>query len=99
MDVDVMIQPLQDNIFNRCKSPIKLYESWADGTPCLVQDLPGYRDEAPECCFSCADELDVMLDKLLASEEQYLLSCDKNYHRLDDLWLDRNLQPWIEVML
>ena len=99
MDVDVMIQPLQDNIFNRCKSPIKLYESWADGTPCLVQDLPEYRREAPESCFSCGDELDMMLEKLFASKEHYLQVCDNNYHRLDELWLDKNLQPWIEVML
>ena len=64
-----------------------------------MQDLPEYRREAPESCFSCADELDMMLEKLFASKEHYLQICDDNYHRLDELWLDKNLQPWIEVML
>jgi hypothetical protein len=99
MDVDLMIQPLQDNFFNRCKSPIKLYESWADGTPCFVQGLPNYREVAADCCFDNFDDLEKMIEEIFKSKNHYCNVVDANYHRLDDLWLDKNLQPWLNVML
>lgn len=70
------ICPLQDNVFNRCKSNIKLLESWAMGIPVIVQDCECYRRYTPDL-FSTADELDSivsskisdpkgMIDKVLA---------------------------------
>lgn len=99
MDVDLLIQPLQDNLFNRCKSAIKFYEAWGDGTPCFISNLPNYSVEAPEFVFDSIDELENKISELFTSEQHYLEVCDSLYHKLDDLWVDKNLQPWLEVMM
>ncbi len=99
LDVDLMIQPLQDNLFNRCKSLIKFYESWGDGTPCFVSGVANYLEAAPECCFRDSAELDGLIADLFSSEKTYMSVAENNYKRLNSLWLDKNLDKWIEVMM
>ena len=41
-DFDLAIAPLQDNLFNRCKSPIKYLEYSALGIPGVYSSLPPY---------------------------------------------------------
>lgn len=73
---DIMLAPLEDNVFNRSKSNIKILEAAAIGTPILVSDFGSYR----EFC-SRHKELDYLLCRkasdwttkilLLASEPEY----------------------------
>lgn len=42
IDSDVAIIPLQDDLFNRCKSPIKWIEYSALKVPCVMKNIPPY---------------------------------------------------------
>ena len=96
---DLFIQPLRRSMFNECKSPIKLLESWAEGTPAFVQDLGSYMKIAPDACFDTADKLDRMVGALFADPDAQLQTIRANYARMKDYWLDDHLNEWLEVML
>ena len=96
---DLFIQPLRHSMFNECKSPIKLLESWAEGTPAFVQDLGSYMQIAPDACFDTADTLDRMVGALFANPDAQLQTIRANYARMQDHWLDNHLNEWLEVML
>ena len=96
---DLFIQPLRHSMFNECKSPIKLLESWAEGTPVFVQDLGCYMRIAPEACFDTVDTLDRKIRALFADQDAQLQSIRANYARVQDYWLDNHLNEWLEVML
>ena len=59
---DLWICPLQDNVFNRCKSNIKLIEAWAMGVPVLVQRCECYDRFTPDT-FTDADSLDRLVSE------------------------------------
>ncbi|MBQ7732319.1 MAG: hypothetical protein IJT68_10830 [Lentisphaeria bacterium] len=96
---DLFIQPLRHSLFNECKSPIKLLESWAEGTPSFVQDLGCYKRIAPDACFDTADTLDRKVEALFADQDAQLQTIRANYARMKDYWLDDHLNDWLEVML
>ena len=41
---DIFIAPLMDNLFNRCKSPLKYFEYSALGVPGIYSDIEPYRE-------------------------------------------------------
>ena len=96
---DLFIQPLRHSTFNECKSPIKLLESWAEGTPAFVQDLGSYMRIAPDACFDTADTLERKVCALFADPDAQLQLIRENYARMKDYWLDDHLNEWLEVML
>jgi len=96
---DLFIQPLRHSMFNECKSPIKLLESWAEGTPAFVQDLGCYTRIAPEACFDTTDTLDRKIRALFADPDAQFRQIRANYVRIQDYWLDNHLNEWLEVML
>ncbi len=96
---DLFIQPLRHSMFNECKSPIKLLESWAEGTPVFVQNLGSYMQIAPDACFDTADTLDRMVDGLFADPDAQFQTIRTNYARMKQYWLDDHLNEWLEVML
>jgi glycosyltransferase involved in cell wall biosynthesis len=96
---DLFIQPLRHSMFNECKSPIKLLESWAEGTPAFVQDLGNYMKIAPDACFDTADTLDRKVSGLFADPDAQFQFIRTNYVRMQDYWLDDHLSEWLEVML
>lgn len=48
LDPDICIIPLHDNIFNRCKSPIKWVEMGALEVPCVASYVSPYKEIATE---------------------------------------------------
>ena len=96
---DLFIQPLRHSLFNECKSPIKLLESWAEGSPVFVQDLGNYKKIAPDACFDTPDTLDRMVKALFADPGAQLQTIRANYARMKDYWLDDHLNEWLEVLL
>lgn len=44
ISADIAIAPLNDNLFNRCKSPIKYMEYTAMGLPCVYSNITPYSD-------------------------------------------------------
>ena len=47
LDLDLMLAPLDDNPFNRCKSNLRLIEAAAVGAAIIAQDLPPYHVHNP----------------------------------------------------
>ena len=48
LDIDLMLAPLENNEFNRCKSNLRLIETGAIGASVIAQDMPCYHlDEPP----------------------------------------------------
>jgi hypothetical protein len=47
LDLDIAIAPLEDNIFNRCKSNLRLLEYGAMGWPVVCSDVHPYRTDDP----------------------------------------------------
>lgn len=66
----IFIAPIQDNIFNRCKSNIKLTEMGVMGIAGVYQDLPPYQ-EAP-LKFNNIDEFEDRVNYLLSGWDNYL---------------------------
>ena len=44
LELDVVLIPLEDNLFNRCKSHIKLLEFSTIGVPCITTEISPYRE-------------------------------------------------------
>ena len=47
LDVDLLLAPLEDNAFNRCKSNLRLVEAASAGACAIAQDMPPYHIESP----------------------------------------------------
>lgn len=47
LDLDIAIAPLEDNLFNRCKSNLRLLEYGAVGWPVVCSDVEPYRTDDP----------------------------------------------------
>lgn len=47
LDLDLALAPVEDNVFNACKSNLRLLEYGACGFPVVCSDIVCYRDELP----------------------------------------------------
>lgn len=47
LDIDLMLAPLQNNTFNRCKSNLRLIEAASIGAAVIAQDMAPYRVDNP----------------------------------------------------
>jgi len=101
---NVILAPLQDNVFNRAKSNIKLLESWALGVPAIVQNLEPYA-KYTDSLFSNNNELQNQLDSLFSDKKRYM-KIVKNNRRIVDFgdkhapngwWLEKNLGKWNQL--
>jgi hypothetical protein len=100
----VVVAPLQDNVFNRCKSPIKLIENWALGVPTIAQDIVTY-NKYTDLVFKDSNDLQNKLDHVLSSPDRYK-EIVKHYRHVVDMgdenfkngcWLEKNLSSWIQL--
>jgi len=98
---NVILAPLQDNTFNRCKSNIKLIESWSLGIPAIVQDLAPY-SKYTDSTFTDNNSLQNKLDDLFKDKKRYMKTVKRNRHIVDfgdnnakaGWWLEKNLWHW-----
>jgi len=101
---NAIVAPLQDNVFNRCKSNIKLLESWALGIPCIVQDLSCYSPYT-KMTFKDNNELQIQLDNLFKDKKKYIKTVKNNRKIIDygdtrspnGWWLEKNLSKWFQL--
>ena len=100
-----VIAPLRDNIFNTCKSNIKLLESWALGFPVVAQDLPCYSPYT-DLVFKDNNQLQNKLDSLFVDKKRYMKMVKENRHIVDfgdnkhaptGWWIEKNLQTWYSL--
>jgi len=110
LNLNVVVAPLQDNEFNRCKSNIKWLECAALGIPLLAQDLNTYRNYMPEKqLFKTADDLLEKIDwfkkmsagvysDIIENQWKWLNSPhNEGGWNSPNWWLESNYGPWIKV--
>ncbi len=74
LEASLMIAPLQDNIFNRCKSDIKFVEAAMLGIPVLLQDISTYATAPAANRFKNIEEFAFKLEEKLNYKNK------KNYY-------------------
>lgn len=99
LDCQAFVQPLIDNEFNRCKSPIKYLEAAAMGTPLIAQRINIY-EPYTDLLFDDSAELDKHLTKLFTDKKHFIDVVKKQKRELDSgrngkgWWLENNIQDW-----
>jgi glycosyltransferase involved in cell wall biosynthesis len=93
------VQPLIDNEFNKCKSPIKYLEAAAMGTPLIAQRINVY-EPYTDLLFDDADELQSVLNKVLNDKQKFISVVKEQKRELDQgrggkgWWLENNINDW-----
>ena len=97
LNVNMLVAPLQDNIFNKSKSDLKYIEACALGLPIACQDLCTY-ENAP-IKFKTGDEMIDQIDKTLKDNKRYKSICKKARQYADTRWLetDKNIDCYVEL--
>lgn len=92
-----VIAPLVDNIFNKCKSPLKLLECAAVGRVCLCSDFEGspYSPLAHEYqkipVSATYKAIDYIVERAKAHYGEIL---EHQYKVLQDYWLDNHIEEY-----
>jgi hypothetical protein len=86
---------LQDNVFNKSKSNIKMIEAGALGLPGAYQDLCTY--EEAEFKFKTGNDLIDQLDYLTSDFDRYMENSEKARKFTDGLWLEDHLDEYDAV--
>jgi hypothetical protein len=102
--LDLVVAPLVDNTFNKCKSNIKFLEMSALGIPVICQDLDPYHGYT-DLLFNDTNDLQNKIDQVLKSEDDYM-NIVKNYRNIIDFgdskskngwWLEKNLDKFVPI--
>lgn len=101
---NLVVAPLQDIIFNRCKSPIKLLECWSLGIPIIAQNIVTY-NRYTDLVFDDANSLQTRIDEVLQNRSRYkdIVKYYKNVADFGDrnfptgIWLEKNIMPWMQL--
>jgi len=100
----IILAPLKDNIFNRCKSEIKIQEAFSMNIPIIAQDLPMYKN-LTEFTFNNENDLQNNIDIILSNKNKYsdIIKnnkniCDKgNQYFKNGFWLENNINKHIDL--
>ena len=86
IEINAMVCPLADNIFNNCKSDIKFLEGASIGVPVLCQDSPTY-----SICnqrFTTGEQMLHQLHKIFTDKKHFNKVIVRNYEKLTTMWLE-----------
>ena len=97
LNVNMMVAPLQDNIFNKSKSDLKYIEASAYGLPIACQDLCTYANAPIK--FKTGAEMVDQIDLTLKDVDKYKSICKKARQYADTRWLetDQNIDCYMEM--
>ena len=97
LNVNMIVAPLQDNIFNRSKSDLKYIEACALGLPIACQDMSTY-ENAP-IKFKTGDEMIAQIESTLKDNKRYKSICKKATNYANTRWLedDKNIDCYLEL--
>jgi hypothetical protein len=87
--------PLQDNVFNRSKSNIKMIEAGAFGLPGSYQDLCTY--DGANSQFKNGSDLISQLEYITSDFDRYMDFSDKSRKFTEGLWLEDHLDEYEAV--
>ena len=92
-----MVAPLQDNIFNRCKSDLKYIEGCALGIPTICQDMCTYENAIYK--FKTGDEMVDHIDNLMSDKQRYMKAVRRGREVINKRWLENpeNLGKYHEL--
>lgn len=95
-----IIAPLADNVFNKCKSDLKLLESSAIGRVCLVSDFPDspYKDAHPYQKVpvdATAQTIEYIVER---AKKHYNEILQYQYNYLSKRWLDNHIQEYVDFI-
>ena len=96
LNLQYIVAPLLDNTFNRCKSNIKLTESWAMGIGCAGQDICAYNKYTDDV-FHDDDSLDAILRRDLKDEGAFAEKIVANHAKMNGWWLEDHLDQWLRL--
>jgi glycosyltransferase involved in cell wall biosynthesis len=99
---DIFISPLIDNLFNRCKSPLKFFEYTALGAPGIYSNLEAYTDVVSHgkngLLAASLDEWTDCLIQLIENDELRLQLATVAQATIRDNWLlSQNAFHWGET--
>jgi len=98
-NLDLIVAPLEDSPFNKCKSNIKLLESAACNIPFVGQDIITY-NKYTNSVFSDGPSLQAQIDRIFKSDKTLNEEINKNNEFMDnDNSEDRNKGWWLEQNL
>lgn len=83
---------LQDNVFNRSKSNIKMVESGALGMPGAFQDMCTYEDA--DVKFKNGDDLIQKLEYITSDFDRYMKLSDSSRKFAEGLWLEDHINEY-----
>jgi glycosyltransferase involved in cell wall biosynthesis len=102
LDLDIAIAPLEANIFNECKSNLRLLEYGAMGWPVVCSDVYPYRSDDPPV-IRCSDDVDEWvhaLRRLIADKELRLRMGSQLHEWVSTKYvLDGMVTKWSECLL
>lgn len=83
---------LQDNVFNRSKSNIKIIESGGIGLPGAFQDMCTY--EEADVKFKSGDDLINQLEHITSDFDRYMKYSDSGRKYVESMWLEDHIQEY-----
>ena len=97
LEIQMMIAPLQDNEFNRCKSDIKLIEASSFGIPIACQDMVTYQDAPIK--FRSGEEMMAKIADTLSRPNRYRDRAPQYRAIAEERYLehDRNHDCYVEL--
>jgi O-antigen biosynthesis protein len=88
LNINAMVAPLADNIFNKCKSDIKYMEASAMGIPIVCQDIETYNSTC-KLLFDTGDEMIEHLDSLFNNKKQFSSTIERQFNSISKMWLEQ----------
>jgi hypothetical protein len=89
---NAVFAPLQDNVFNKSKSNIKMVESAALGMPGAFQDMCTY--DGADFKFKNGNDLIDQLEHVTSDFDRYMELSDKGRKWAETLWLEDHLDEY-----
>jgi hypothetical protein len=94
-NIQAVIAPLQNNIFNKAKSNIKYLEAATCGVPGVFQDLVTYKDAPLK--FDLGSDMIDQIKVLTKDESTYMKYSKAARSYADTMWLDDHLDEFVEL--
>ena len=94
-NINAVVAPLQNNVFNNAKSNIKYLEAACCGIPGIFQDMVTYKDAPMR--FTKGHELIDQIKALTKDEATYMKYSKKARAYADTMWLDDHLDEFAEL--
>lgn len=95
-NLDLIVAPLENSAFNKCKSNIKLLEAASVRIPFVGQNISTY-NKYTDSVFTTAGDLQNQINRIFASKKSLNAEINKNDAFMDsDTSEDRNKGWWLE---